>query len=114
MPDDHDEIREWWRRLLDTSDAPPPDVVPPAPASREEMRAHFLRINDAAGTWVPITTPGEVILDPDGFPIGVEPSRVENHYHGGAEVMLHQLEDVGLTPEDVPNLTVWDHPPRSD
>ena len=109
-----DETREWWRRLLDTSDAPPPDVVPPTKATPAEKRAHYLRMNDIAGTWVPITIPGEVILSPDGVPIAVEPSRVENAYHGGAVVARYELEDVGLTPDDVPKLRIVELPRRSD
>lgn len=107
-----DEMRDWLARLFETSDQPPDDVVPTTKATPDEMRQHYLRMNEIAGTWVEITIPGEVILDVDGMPIGVEPSRVENAYHGGAGVTRYQLEDVGLKPEDVPKLKVIDAPRR--
>lgn len=108
-----DETREFLRRLFDSSDRPPEDVVPHERATPAEMREHYLRMNAIAGTWVEVTIPGDVILDPDGVPIGVGESRTELTYHGGAVVMRYQLEDVGLTPEDVPNLSILDHPRRS-
>lgn len=108
-----DETRAFLRHLFDRSDdTPPQDVVPTGKATPAEMREHYLHMNEIAGTWVKITIPGEVLLDPDGMPIGVGPSRVENAYHGGAGVMRYQLEDVGLTPKDVPKLHIIDAPRR--
>lgn len=108
-----DETREWLRLLFNSSnDAPPPDIVQQPRATPDEMREHYLRLNEVAGTWVPFTTEGKVILDVDGDPIGVEPTRVENAYHGGAAVTRRQIEDGGLTPKDVPRLVVVDAPRR--
>lgn len=107
-----DDAREFVRRLFAT-EAPPEDVVPPTPPTPEERRAHLLAANAAAG-WAEVTVPGQVIVDHDGVPIAVEPSRTER-VHRGTAVTPAELERAGLVAEDVPNLTVIeDYQPRED
>lgn len=105
-----DETRAWLRRLFDDRDHPPADVVPARRLTPAERREHYLHLNGIAGTWAEVTIPGEVILDADGWPVGFEAPRTET-VHRDAAVTVAELEVVGLTPEDVPNLTVWE-PPR--
>lgn len=106
-----DENRDFVRRLFAT-EAPPADVVPPTPLTPEERREHLLAMNANAG-WAEVTIPGQVIVDPDGVPTGVEPSRTET-VHRGAAVTRSELERAGLTAQDVPNLTIIDDIPRSN
>ena len=109
-----DETRDFLRHLFDKAEAVPSDVVPVTKATPAEMRAHYLHMNEIAGTWVEFTTPGEVILDPDGMPIGVGESRTELAYHGGVVVTRAELEATGLTPEDVPNVRIWEPRGRAE
>lgn len=112
MDDSHDERDQlaWLREALDRAEPAPPDVVPGAGPTRES----WLRMNDAVGTWTEVHTPGEVICDADGIPIGMTAGEVNTVYFGGATVTPAQLEAVGLTPDDVPNLNVVDPPKRKD
>ena len=83
---------------------PPKDVVPPAPLTREQL----LRVNDAVGTAVHVSEPGEVLTDTDGVPIGVGPTVTSSATLGSWPVYRDQLDAAGLTPDDVPNLTIID------
>lgn len=83
---------------------PPTDVVPPAPRTREQI----LRMNDAVGTAVHVSEPGEILTDTDGMPIGVGPTTTSSATLGSWPVYRDQLDAAGLTPEDVPNLTIID------
>lgn len=104
--DGDDDRRELARRLFDPSNSPPADVVPGSGLTREVLLAQ----NAATGTWQKVRIPGEVILDVDGNPIGMEPSREESVCFGGTVVTRSQLEKLGLTPDDVPNVKVMDDP----
>lgn len=107
-----DETRAWVRNLFARArddQGPPPDVVPPE--RRPMDRAELLRLNDQSG-WAEVTIPGEVILDADGIPTGVGPSRTET-VHRSTTVTTDDLESAGLTPDDVPELVVVEPPRRS-
>lgn len=97
---DDDAEREFVRELF--SQPVPRDVVPPTGLTREDV----LRMNDNTGTWTQIHTPGEVVEDTDGNPIGVTPDEVETVYFAGAAMTEHELEQLGLSPEDVPNIRI--------
>lgn len=109
MDEPHDEL-DWLRNAIDRAESAPPDVVPPTGLTREDL----LRMNDNTGTWTEVHTPGEVICDADGIPIGMTAGETNTVYFGGATVTPAQLEAVGLTPDDVPNLDVVDPPKRKD
>ncbi len=82
-------------------DVPPRDVVPPRGLTREFV----LAMNDAVGKPVDITTPGSFAVDVDGLPAGVGPS--ETHTAPlTVSLSRAELEQVGLTPADVPNINV--------
>jgi len=104
---DDEERRALLRHLIDR-DTVPVDIVPTG-----LTRDAVLRMNAAVGTPVQLTTPGEVLLDPAGMPLGVEASSTETILLGGGAVTRSQLVGLGLRPEDVPNLTVMDNPRRS-
>lgn len=110
---DDDQARELLRALFRSTDTPPPDVVPPQ--RRESTAESYRRMNEAVGKVVTGTEPGEVLLDADGVPIGVGPTRQVRSIFGGAAVTVDQLARVGLTPQDVPNLTIINPPtPRQE
>lgn len=99
-----DEKSAFVRALLDREDRPPRDVVPPGPGPSRET---LLAMNDAVGTVVEQVIPGEVLVDLDGVPVAVEPSRTETSVFGGATVTRADLDRAGLTEADVPCLTVY-------
>lgn len=101
-----DETSDFLRDLFNRLDDAPADVVPPSGMTRQD----YINQNDATGKTVTVTIPGEVIYDVDGSPIGVEPPQVSEATFAGACVTRAQLAAVGLTPEDVPNLTVLTSP----
>lgn len=101
-----DETREFLTHLFEAADSVPEDVVPPTQLTRDERREHLLLMNRIADTYAEITIPGEVILDIDGLPVGVEAARTETVMRGGAVISTRDLELAGLTAEDVPNLCV--------
>lgn len=105
-----DETRAFLRHLFDEQDPVPRDIVPGTGPDRETL----LRQNEMVGTWNEVTTPGDVLLDPEGVPIGVGPPTTERVFFGGLVITAAELARVGLTPAHVPNLTVTDRPKRKD
>ncbi len=91
---------EMQRRLV--GDLPTPDVVPP----RGMSRADILRANARAGTYVEGTVPGEIVYDADGVPVGVGDSEPFAGKFSELTVTQRQLDDVGLTREEVPHVRV--------
>lgn len=71
-------------------------------------RADYLRQNAQVGTYY--QPPPELIEDVDGIPAGFAPSDCEWGYRGGVGVTLAELAAVGLTPADVPKLTIINPP----
>ncbi|WP_133167772.1 hypothetical protein [Mycolicibacterium austroafricanum] len=74
------------------------------PLTREQI----LRLNDAVGTAVNVSEPGEVLTDTDGVPIGVGPTTTTRATLGSWPVYRVHLDAAGLTADDVPNLTIID------
>ena len=101
-----EQMRDYVRRLFGDADRPPADVVP----GEGPTRADYLRWNGATGKPSTGTRPGEVLLDPDGIPIGVGPSTEQTVIFGGVAVTRSELARVDLTPEDVPNLHLLPEP----
>lgn len=71
-------------------------------------RADLIAMNAAVGTVVTGEIAGEVLLDVDGIPNAVGPSEKVSSYCGGIVVSSDQLHALGLTRQDVPNVTVLD------
>lgn len=69
-------------------------------------RQDYLDANARSGFDVPMP---ELIEDADGAPLGVIPSDAEWAYNTTA-VTVAELERVGLTAADVPNLTILEIP----
>lgn len=80
----------------------PRDVVPPTASTRDTL----LRMNAMVGEIVTVLNPGEIVEDVDGFPIGMTENTVTRAPFAGAVVTPAHLASVGLTPQDVPNLTI--------
>lgn len=85
---------------LTPGDPPPADVVPRPPLTLGTLR----RLNDLAGQHVTVTTPGQVIEDADGIPIGVEPSATTEATMAGAVFTRAELDRLGGHPDNFPNL----------
>lgn len=88
--------------MIDHPRKAPPDVVPAAPPTRHQI----LSWNTASEQMVLVTEPGQMITDPDGYPCGVSESRSYFEPIGRLVVYRDQLDAVGLTDDDVPNLTI--------
>lgn len=86
---------------------PPADVVPPSSGPTADT---YRRMSALVGRPVRAEFPGEVVCDVDGVPAGVGPSRRVDATMARPIVTRDQLERVGLTPEQVPNLYVIDVP----
>lgn len=98
------ETRDYLRSVFGSP--PPRDVVRGSGLTREAV----IHQNDMTGKTVQITIPGHVIEDADGNPIGMTPSETSTGTFGGTCMTLRELEAVGLTPEQVPNIRVIDEP----
>ena len=104
MSDGHEEVRRLFYR------ATPPDRVRGPGLTREAL----LRMNDAVDQFVTVSTSGELLEDVDGRPLGVGPTRVENGIFGGVTVTRADLDRLGLTAEEVPNVRVIDAPNQEE
>ena len=103
IDDDDQDARDYVRHLFRSArESVPADVVPSSGLTREDL----LRQNDAAGTWVAVTTPGELLFDPDGMPIGVGEAETVPTNVGSTTVTRAQLEQLGLTEQEVPNVHI--------
>ena len=102
-----DETRDFLKHLFG-GDHAPRDIVPGEGLTIEALR----RQNDMTGKVVPITIPGEVILDVDGMPIGVEPSTTTRGYFGGTVITQADVDRLGIDPDDFPNIKIMDWPTR--
>lgn len=80
----------------------PQDIVPPRGMTRETL----LKLNAAVGSDVVYEEPGEVTEDVDGIPAWVAPSKRFSATLNAATVSLREVQAVGLTRADVPNLHV--------
>lgn len=102
-----DEAREFARALFAPTPVPA-DLVPRSEPTQEERREHLLSLNRAADSERMMTTPGEVLEDVDGNPIGMTAPTTELVFIGAATITPDDLERAGLTEEDVPNLNITD------
>ena len=101
MMNEDDEMRRLVRELFHT-DEPRPTTR--APRTADDYR----RWNESCG-WK--TSPPELVEDVDGLPIGVTTS--DTPLHATVCVTVADLAEVGLTPDDVPNLTIIPSPKES-
>lgn len=83
-------------------DPAPRDVVPRPGLTRETV----LAFNEAAGKPVSVTEPGEVVEDVDGIPSHVGAPTETSAFLGRLTITRSQLADLGLTPEEVPNVRI--------
>lgn len=70
---------------------------------------HYRQLNSMVDTAVTATLPGEILFDVDGIPTAVEPSLTTGAAVFSVHVTRDELTAAGLTPADVPNLTVTDN-----
>lgn len=91
-----DETKQWLRSIFEHGEDVPADIVPGAGLTLEGLRD----LNAAAETYGTVTHPGDVILDADGVPVGVEESTTEEVYRGAAVIHKNDLDRLGLTIED--------------
>lgn len=105
-----DEERRLVRRLFDTPDDVPRDVVPGGGMARQD----YLDQNAAVGTWAAVTHAKEVVTPGTGELVGFEPPETIPVYRGGTVVTRAELADVGLEPDDVPNLRLIDDLGKDD
>jgi WhiB family redox-sensing transcriptional regulator len=106
--DDDEETREFVQRLFAGGDPGPPADIVDRGAARGLTRETLLRQNELVG-WRVVDRPGEILVDPDGLPVGVGQSERILTYATTA-VTSSRLAALGLKPADVPNLTVMDDP----
>lgn len=96
-----DDDRSFVRDLLSGAGVPADVVRGAGPA-----RADYLKWNAAVGTTTAVTQPGEPMLDVDGIPHAMPEPTVAAVTFGGVAVTVAELARVGLTPGDVPNLSI--------
>lgn len=82
----------------------PPDVVP----RRQVQRDALLALNSAVGEVCVVYTPGELLEDVDGAPLGVSDSEFQHFTMARPTVHLAAVQAAGLTAADLPNLRIID------
>ena len=70
----------------------------------------YLKFNDAAGkrSTMTMTEPGEPVTDVNGTPSHVTQGKTSSGTFAGATFTRREIEAVGLTAEDLPNLRIID------
>lgn len=69
-------------------------------------RQQLIALNKAAGGPSIHKTPGEVLTDVDGVPTAVAPTEVKRTITYGVIVSKYEVQNAGLTPSELPNLTI--------
>lgn len=82
---------------------PPEDVVPQTGVTATVVRQ--LDAELAATRQLTITFPGDVLCDPLGVPIGVEPATTVTAT-GNVRISRTELNQTGLTQEEIPNVRI--------
>ncbi|CQD20028.1 hypothetical protein BN970_04599 [Mycolicibacterium conceptionense] len=109
-PDDPDETREAVRRLFANTAQAPRDVVPSTGLTREDLeRQSAAYVRSEQGQPSTGTIPGEILLDPDGMPVGVGPSRTVTASFGGTFITAAQAEQFGIAPDELPGIFIIDN-----
>lgn len=99
-----DDEREFVRRVFAPDDAPT-DVVDREPGPGITLET--LRAQDAAAnTWRMVHMPGQVLLDLDGAPIGVEPGEDVPTHVSGPVITEADVARLGIDPADFPNTRI--------
>ncbi|WP_137875249.1 hypothetical protein [Rhodococcus sp. Q] len=93
--DDHD-MREFVRSIFGSDDRTPRDVVPAQPITLDDIRRWSANYDKP----VTGTILGDVILDADGIPIGVEPSRTITSLSGGVFISRVDADRLGIAEGD--------------
>lgn len=107
MPNDPDEFDiNILQAAVDhyRTNRPPVDIEPRKPLTREDI----LDLDAAAGTTTTIRHPGQMILDPDGLPVGMTASHTTHDTIAPPILRRTVLDQAGLTPEEVPNVRIID------
>lgn len=70
----------------------------------------YLKLNTAAAkrSTITMTEPGEPVSDVNGAPSHVTQGKTSTGIFAGATFTRREIEAVGLTAEDLPNLTIID------
>ena len=73
-------------------------------------RELYLLFNNAAGkrSELTMTDPGEPVSDVNGAPSHVTQGKTSSGIFAGSRFTRREIEAVGLTAEDLPNLTIID------
>lgn len=83
-------------------DDAPEDIVPRAGLDRETI----LKLNTIALQHATYHVPGELLEDVDGLPLGVGPSTTEPVTIARPVITRTELENAGLTEEEIPNIRI--------
>ena len=86
--------------MMEFPPPPPADVVPPPGLTIEALR----QLNDMVGREVVMSTPGRVLCDPDGIPIGIEPGETVLADLASPVISASEIERLGIDPNDFPNI----------
>jgi hypothetical protein len=78
----------------------PSDLIPAKGLTLAALSA----LNVMAGKAVTVTEPGDVVLDVDGFPIGVGPTTTSTATLAAPTISRAELDQLGGNPDDFPNL----------
>jgi hypothetical protein len=99
---DHDDERDFVRALFASAERPPADIVPTAGLTREALE----RQSAAYGKPCTGTIPGEILTDPDGYPLGVAESRSVSGIFGGVGITATEAERLGIKPGELPGVFI--------
>ena len=104
VPDDYWTNPPLEKHRMTDNRKAPRDVVAPTQPTRKQI----LEWNAMVGTVLPVSQPGDFRVDADGAPLAVGPSSTAPELIGALPVYADQLDAAGLTPNDVPNLIVFE------
>lgn len=80
----------------------PKDIVPRTPITADDLRA----LNDLIGSEVDMAEPQGVVTDSAGIPTWALAPTVSTGQLTGATFTADEVRLAGLTPADIPNITV--------
>lgn len=95
-----DEMPNEFLRMFENQ--APKDIVPVGELTIETVRL----LDEYAGRTVQVVTPGEILTDPDGIPIGVGPMTRDTVTLAGAVITQREADRLGIDPSEFPNITI--------
>lgn len=104
---DPEQTREAVRRLCANTGQAPRDVVASTGLTREVLELQSAAyVRSEQGRPSTGTIPGEILLDPDGVPVGVGLSRTVTASFGGTFITAAQAEQFGIEARDLPGIHI--------